>query len=70
MVFGYLLERHELAAACVSEQDVDDASCLAHDLVEPVEVGQVGDVAFDADRISTNLARCSIEFSLTPTGNE
>ena len=39
MVFGYLLERHELSAARIGEKDVDNAGFLTDDVVEQIEVG-------------------------------
>ena len=70
MVFGYRLERHELSAACIGEQDVDDTGFLTYDVIESVEVGHVGDVAPDAGRRAADRAYSGIEFRLTAARDE
>ena len=51
VLLGDRPERGELAAAGVGEQDVDPPVLLLDRRVEPVEVGQVRDVALHADDV-------------------
>ena len=43
---------------------------LLHDVIEPVEVGEAGDVALHADRAMADRLHRRVEFFLTAAGDE
>jgi hypothetical protein len=54
-------ERRELTTARVGEEHVDATGLLLHRGVEPVEIGQIGDVAADTDRVVTGRRHRRVE---------
>ena len=70
MFFGNVGQRHELPKAGVREQDVNVSSLLAHDGIQPVKVGEIGDVALHPARTMTHLGHRFVEFGLSTTRHE
>ena len=48
MVFGNIAERGKLADARIGEQNVDRSRFVLHQSEEPVEIGEVHDIALNA----------------------
>ena len=70
MLFGNLPKRGELAAARIGEQNVDRACFVLHHRKEPVEIGEVRDIALDAAGIVPDLGdRGSSSFWRRPVMN-
>ena len=70
MLLGDLAERGELRAAGVGEQDVDPPVLLPHRRVEPIEVGQLRDVALHADRPVADLGDRPVQLLLPAAGDD
>ena len=70
MLFGNLPKRGELAAARIGEQNVDRACFVLHHRKEPVEIGEVRDIALDAAGIVPDLGDGHFQLFLAPAGHE
>ena len=70
VLLGDLLQGGELAAAGVGEEHVDAPVVAGHGRVEPVQVGQVGDVALHAGRAVADLGHGGVERVLAAAGDE
>jgi hypothetical protein len=60
-----LLDRPVFDEAGVGENDIDDALLRRDDLIQPVQVGEVGDVTFDGGDIPSDRRLGLIELGLT-----
>jgi hypothetical protein len=70
MVFGDVLQWQKVAATRIGKQDIDDARLLPDDIVKPVEIGQVGDVASHASDVAANFADRGVKFRLPAACDE
>jgi hypothetical protein len=70
VVFSNILKWCELSDPWIGEQDVDYARFLSNDIVEAVEIREVGHITPDADRITANLAHSRIKLSLAAPHDE
>ena len=69
MVFGDRAERGETAASGIGEKDVDLRVALLDRVIQPVEIGEAGGVALDADNVALELLQCLVERLLPATGD-
>src|SRR6266702_451291 len=70
MLFGDFPQRGQLRRAGISKQDVDATLLRFDSQVQPVQIGEFGDITLNAGNVFADLPHCGIEFRLTASGNE
>src|ERR1700691_1301757 len=68
--FGDRAERQQFTHAGVGEQNVDPSLFSLDPLEQSVEIGEIGDVAANADSIGADLRHACVELVLAPSGDE
>src|SRR6202166_430267 len=68
--FGDRAERQQFTHAGVGEQNVDPSLFSLDPLKQAVEIGEIGDVAANADSIGADLCHGCVELVLAPSGDE
>src|ERR1700683_2190000 len=68
--FGDRAEWQQFTHAGVGEQNVDPSLISLDPLEQAVEIGEIGDVASNANRIGSDLRHGCVELVLAPSGDE
>ena len=69
-LFVYPLNWPRLRNACIGEEHVNLAVLLPHGIVEPIEIGQIGNVALHGSDVPSNFGDRSIERISAPPRDE
>jgi hypothetical protein len=70
VLLRHLTDRRDLAVAGAGEQDVDATLLALHDVVEPVQVGEIPGVALDAGDVPADRLHRVVELLLAPPRDE